>query len=722
MGVLFFSLFLADVSLVQAFPGIDMTERVSVASDGTQGNEYSDRPAISADGNFIAFLSNADNLVPNDTNGKTDVFIYNRQTGVTERVSIADVSLGGAQGNADAYPFHVALSADGRLVVFGSEANNLTSDGIGGIFVHDRSTKTTELIAGWPTSWGGETEPVISANGRFVAYKSGSGVYLYDRDTDLIEYISVDSDEKPIPTNGQPSISADGRYVAFHQGDEGTWVRDRQAGNTELVTRAIDGGLANSSSELPSISGDGRFVAFHSWATNLVENDTNGQADIFVRDMQEGKTERVSIARDGTQANSGSYYPSISANGRFVVFVSIASNLAIGVSNGMQHVFIHDRQTHITELVSMARDGAQGNDGSQVCPSVSADGRFVVFGSYATNLVLGDTNGKRDVFIHDRMLLPKVIDTNLKTILEEGITNLTITFQKSIFNPSGDSLSNDVTNPANYLMVESGTNGNFDTVSCVIGHMKDDVQVIVNSVTYNNISYTATVQINNSVQLSKGNYRLFICGTTSIEDLGGNKINRGLRDYSIGFQVLNSPPSPEKPSDVTSLPVTGFAPNRVMKLPKQPSIKDYSSTDLILEIPKLGKKMNIVGVPLIENNWDVTWLGKNAGWLSGTAFPTLTGNTVITGHVWDAYNQPGVFYELKKLKYGDWIKIYAWGQEYTYEVRDNELVDPNNVKFALKHEELDWVTLVTCEDYNSLFMNYSYRRLVRAVLVSVGIK
>jgi LPXTG-site transpeptidase (sortase) family protein len=118
----------------------------------------------------------------------------------------------------------------------------------------------------------------------------------------------------------------------------------------------------------------------------------------------------------------------------------------------------------------------------------------------------------------------------------------------------------------------------------------------------------------------------------------------------------------------------------------------------------------------------VTWLGKNAGWLSGTAFPTLTGNTVITGHVWDAYNQPGVFYELKKLKYGDWIKIYAWGQEYTYEVRDNELVDPNNVKFALKHEELDWVTLVTCEDYNSLFMNYSYRRLVRAVLVSVGIK
>ena len=128
---------------------------------------------------------------------------------------------------------------------------------------------------------------------------------------------------------------------------------------------------------------------------------------------------------------------------------------------------------------------------------------------------------------------------------------------------------------------------------------------------------------------------------------------------------------------------------------------------------------SIVGVPFSDNSWDVTWLGKDVGWLNGTAFPTWAGNSVITGHVWDAYNQPGIFYNLKNLRYGDRIKIHAFGQVYVYEVRQSQRVVPDNASAALQHEESDWLTLITCEDYRLLFQTYNYRRVVRAVLVSV---
>jgi len=169
-----------------------------------------------------------------------------------------------------------------------------------------------------------------------------------------------------------------------------------------------------------------------------------------------------------------------------------------------------------------------------------------------------------------------------------------------------------------------------------------------------------------------------------------------------------------------SLPSTGFPMGHTTEIPIQPADKAYASyADLQLEIPKLAVFTTIVGVPFSNGGWDVTWLGRDAGWLNGTAFPTWTGNSVITGHVWDAYNQPGVFYNLKKLSYGDQIKVHAFGQVYLYEVRQSERVAPNNVSIALQHEEKAWLTLITCEDYKVLFQTYNYRRVVRAVLVSV---
>jgi LPXTG-site transpeptidase (sortase) family protein len=128
----------------------------------------------------------------------------------------------------------------------------------------------------------------------------------------------------------------------------------------------------------------------------------------------------------------------------------------------------------------------------------------------------------------------------------------------------------------------------------------------------------------------------------------------------------------------------------------------------------------IVWVPQSGDSWDVTWLGRNVGYLSGSAFPTWRGNTVLTGHVWDAGNRAGPFMKLKSLQFGDQFYIHAWGLTYTYEVRENKFLLPNRVRTVFQHEEYDWVTLLTCELYNPLSGKYFFRRMVRAVLVEVS--
>jgi hypothetical protein len=210
------------------------------------------------------------------------------------------------------------------------------------------------------------------------------------------------------------SVSAHGRYVAFASqatnlvpGDTNgfgdVFVRDRLSGTTERVSLDSGGAQGNSASYDPSISADGRFVAFVSDAINLVPGDTNGKPDIFVRDRQSGRTERISVNSAGAQGDDQSAIPSISADGRFVAFASQATNLVPGDTNGLMDVFVHDRLSGLTERVSVDSFGAQGNGISALFGlSISADGRFVAFESYASNLVHGDTNGYEDVFVHDR--------------------------------------------------------------------------------------------------------------------------------------------------------------------------------------------------------------------------------------------------------------------------------------------------------------------------------
>src|SRR5437870_1569323 len=332
------------------------TERVSVASGGTEGNGASLSSALSADGRFVAFVSAATDLVAADTNGVSDVFVHDRQTGATERVSVAS---GGAQGNGSSgligFAFPPALSADGRFIAFVSSATSLVAGDTNGatdVFVHDRQTGTTERVSvasgggtqGTGDSGGFFAFPALSADGRLVAFQS-----------DATNLVAGD-------TNGATDV----------------FVHDRQTGTTERVSVSAGGTEGNGFSAGPVLSADGRFVAFHDTATNLVAGDTNGATDVFVHDRQTGTTERVSVASDGTQGNGFSAGPALSADGGLVAFHGTATNLVAGDTNGATDVFVHDRQTGTTERVSVASDGTQGN-GPSAGAALSADGGLVAF-------------------------------------------------------------------------------------------------------------------------------------------------------------------------------------------------------------------------------------------------------------------------------------------------------------------------------------------------------
>jgi hypothetical protein len=208
------------------------------------------------------------------------------------------------------------------------------------------------------------------------------------------------------------AISADGRYVVFQSfasnlvandwnHREDIFVHDRVLGTTERVSVSSSGKQANDDSYYQAISADGRFVAFFSWADNLVVGDTNGTGDIFLHDRVTGDTELISVDQNGGPTDGPSFAPSISADGRFVAFYSLASDIVAGDTNGNYDVFVRDRQLGVTELVSVDSSGIQGNGGS-AGPSISADGGIVAFHSESTNLVAGDSNARWDAFVRDR--------------------------------------------------------------------------------------------------------------------------------------------------------------------------------------------------------------------------------------------------------------------------------------------------------------------------------
>lgn len=401
------------------------TSRVSVDSFGRQADGLSDAPSISATGRFVAFASVAKNLVDRDTNGVSDVFLHDRRTRRTTRVSVAS---NGAQ--ADGPSTAPAISADGRYVSFESPASNLVTGDTNGfydVFVHD--TRTGETVRASVSSSGAQANgqcrrPALSGDGRFVAFDCNAST-LVDADTNALTDV---------------------------------FVRDQRERRTTRISVGPGGAQANGESFDAAISGDGAVIAFSSGASNLVAADGNNAIDVFVRDVRTQETTRASISSTGGETNAGapSLLPAVSANGRVVAFESDADNLVAGDTNSSRDVFLRDLASGQTVRASVDAEGRQlegvtstgaslGADGFVVAfdalvlvaathftivkslrtgavmratvdpnglapldylgpptdPALSGSGRLVAFAFRSGALVAGDSNGVADVFVRD---------------------------------------------------------------------------------------------------------------------------------------------------------------------------------------------------------------------------------------------------------------------------------------------------------------------------------
>jgi uncharacterized repeat protein (TIGR01451 family) len=419
----------------------NVIEPISVAPDGAIGNGSSvagdhlgDYGDMTPDGRFVVFASVASNLVPGDTNGVGDVFVRDRRTGVTERVSVGRK---GVEGDGDSNFLGIstapAISDDGRYVAFKSDASNLVKgdrNELTDVFVRDRAAGVTERISGD----GGGDDPGISPDGNFVAFVTfdfdgdfAQDIYLRDRAAGTVERISVSHDGSEVFGTSEDPVVASGPVVAFASSaanlvaDDGesnvdVFVRDLSGPSpmTERVSVSSDEEPAGEfdTSRNPAITGDGRFVAFQSDARNFtaVTQTALFSDDVFVRDRQDGTTVLASPNVAGGEASGQSEDPEISADGRFVSFASFASDLIAGTPDPdgelVRDAFVRDLQAGSTEMISVnsahqdaTRDGNHDDVGAG---PISADGLVTLMGTQADNLFAGDDNLVNDVYVSDR--------------------------------------------------------------------------------------------------------------------------------------------------------------------------------------------------------------------------------------------------------------------------------------------------------------------------------
>lgn len=389
---------------------------------------------MSADGRYIAFASRANNLVSGDTNSAIDIFAYDRVTGAVERIS---VDSSGAQSNGSSSS--AALSADGRFVAFRSTATNLVAGDTNArsdVFLRDRQAETTTRVS--VSSSGAQANdassaPSVSEDGRYICFSSAasnlvsgdtnarSDVFVRDRVGETTVRVSTTASGGQVSggagtgvLTGQ-AISADGRYVAM-ESDSTSLVPNDSNGHRDIFVKDVIGGgvgrisgsgsQGNADSTAASISADGKYVSFVSSASDLVTGDTNAASDVFRADVATASITRVSIDSSGAQGNGASSdTTALSSSGRYVAFTSSASNLVAGDTNGSGDVFVRDTAAATTSRIDVSTSGAQTNPSDTRGPVISSDGRRVAFFSFATNLVTEDTNGQNDVFLRDRAYL-----------------------------------------------------------------------------------------------------------------------------------------------------------------------------------------------------------------------------------------------------------------------------------------------------------------------------
>ncbi len=347
---------------------------VTVAVDG-DADSYSHYPDISNDGRFVVFQSDSTDLIPDDTNKQTDVFVRDLEGGTTLRAS---ESASGSEGNFNsAAP---SISPSGRFVAFSTRTTDLIPNDINGtwdVLVKDMQTggiRNASVAADGTQSDG------ISASPSAAALDNGLAAFESDA-ANLV----------PGDTNGARDV----------------FVHDFGTGNAVRASTAADGTQGNAASTQASISEDGRAVAFLSSATNLVPGDTNGYADVFVKNLDTGAIRLVSVSSEGVAANFASGGPRLSQDGSTVLFSTAASNLVPTDANGRIQsgtidAFVHDLASGVTERVSVNSDGVEGT-GISSGQGISPDGRYVTMVSEATNLVFPDGNFRPDLFLHDRL-------------------------------------------------------------------------------------------------------------------------------------------------------------------------------------------------------------------------------------------------------------------------------------------------------------------------------
>ncbi len=423
-----------DIYAVNVASGV--LTRVSVGAGGAQTSERSQRPSISRNGQRIAFQSRGV-LAAGGSSAFEQIYLRDLDLQTTTLVSVNNAGNNGNQDEVDA-----SLSGNGQVVAFNAASNDLVggdSNNLRDRFVRDLLGNSTERIsladaAGpFPSQANGDSTTSIrgqrqlSADARFLVTATSATnlgslglqapttqIVRIDRQGNVARLISVDiNGNQALSSAFDPAISSDGRFLVFRSnttnlvpGDSNNasdifWL-DANGGGLERVNLGPGGvqGLGGATTTLPSVSDDGNAIAFVSNQNNLVTGDTNAAQDIFVRDRVTSTTTRVSVDSSGAQANGLSDFAVISANGRFVVYTSLASNLIAGDVGGFQDIFRHDRQTGQTVLISQSSGGVQGN-GNSFVSAISADGNRIAFSSAATNLVSGDSNARTDIFVRD---------------------------------------------------------------------------------------------------------------------------------------------------------------------------------------------------------------------------------------------------------------------------------------------------------------------------------
>lgn len=431
--------------------GIAMAQTTSIVSVGTAGVLpegcpegvlacASIVPSISSDGRYVVFMSNVLGLTPGLPPEAFQILRHDRETCTTVRVSETP---DGQPGNFNSW--NPAISADGRVIPFGSEATNLVP-GVPPserqIYVYDASTSSIQLVSASELGVAGNASSagaIVSDDGRWIVFHSDASnlvpddtngerdIFVYDRSTDSLKLVSVsESGEQGDGPSGNPHMSADGRYIVFnsmasnfseipHPNTLQVYRLDRDANGTgtfdetggtalELVSLNDQGEPANQEARFSAVSNDGQLVAFASRASNLVPGVTNDAIDIYLRDVAGETTSRESVGPDGAETTAGSFWPlRFSADGRFLTFHSPAQELVAGGHNGVTHIIRRDLTTGENIVVSRNSAGDFADQSSEVA-APSAAGDPVAFGSAGNNLIPGGSPIPNRVHVYVRSL------------------------------------------------------------------------------------------------------------------------------------------------------------------------------------------------------------------------------------------------------------------------------------------------------------------------------